>query len=91
EGTPLTTVPAGILVGAPHPNAAKLFIDFILSKEGQELLDTKLYGMYSMRSDVPPPAGQPPLSAIHPLLPEDLAAYVQASRDFPQHFESLFH
>ena len=91
EGVPFTLAPVGMLAGAPHPNAAKLFIDFILSQEGQRLLDTELYGMYSMRSDVPPPAGQKPLADIHPLLPTDQQDYVQASRDFPRHFEDLFH
>jgi iron(III) transport system substrate-binding protein len=28
----------GINKAAPHPNAARLFIDFVLSKEGQELI-----------------------------------------------------
>jgi iron(III) transport system substrate-binding protein len=91
EGMPVTLAPVGILAGALHPNAAKLFIDFILSQEGQRLLDTELYGMYSMRSDVPPPAGQKPLAETHPLLPPDAHDYVQASRDFPRHFEDLFH
>ena len=30
--------PTGISAKAPHPNAAKLFIDFVLSKRGQELV-----------------------------------------------------
>ena len=30
--------PIGIAAKAPHPNAAKLFVDFILSKDGQQLL-----------------------------------------------------
>jgi iron(III) transport system substrate-binding protein len=88
---PLTLAPIGILAGAPHPNAAKLFIDFVLSREGQELLNTELYGMYSMRSDVPPPPGQMKLAEAHPLLPENLDDYLKASREFPQHFEELFH
>ncbi|HET6181982.1 MAG TPA: extracellular solute-binding protein [Acetobacteraceae bacterium] len=91
EGVPITTAPVGILAGAPHPNAARLFLDFMLSEEGQDLLDTKLYGMYSMRADVPPPQGEPTLSEIHPLLPTDMEAYLQASREFPQHFQGLFH
>src|SRR5438093_4542184 len=30
--------PIGVAAKAPHPNAAKLFIDFVLSKEGQQLV-----------------------------------------------------
>jgi len=30
--------PTGVATKAPHPNAARLFIDFILSKRGQELI-----------------------------------------------------
>jgi iron(III) transport system substrate-binding protein len=30
--------PAMLAAHAPHPNAGKLFIDFLLSKEGQEML-----------------------------------------------------
>jgi iron(III) transport system substrate-binding protein len=36
--------------GAPHPNAAKLFIDFMLSKEGQDAIAKG--GMPSVRTDV---------------------------------------
>ncbi len=91
EGLPLTLAPVGILAGAPHPNAAKLFLDFILSQDGQRLLNTELYGMYSMRPDVAPPAGQKPLAELHPLLPTDLDDYLKASQDFPRHFDTLFH
>jgi iron(III) transport system substrate-binding protein len=91
EGMPLTLAPVGMLSDAPHLNAAKLFVDFILSQEGQRLLDTDLYGMYSMRADVPPPAGQKPLAEVHPLLPTDVDDYMKASREFPRHFEELFH
>jgi iron(III) transport system substrate-binding protein len=91
EGMPLTLAPVGILSGAPHPSAAKLFIDFILSQEGQRLLNTELYGMYSMRLDVAPPAGQPSLVDTHPLLPRDATSYVEASREFPRYFDALYH
>jgi iron(III) transport system substrate-binding protein len=39
-----------IAKGAPHPNAAKLFLDFSLSKEGQSALASK--GLPSVRTDV---------------------------------------
>jgi ABC-type Fe3+ transport system substrate-binding protein len=47
-----------ILKEAPHPNAAKLFINWFLSSEQQGRT-----GVYSARSDVPPPAGLKPLSS----------------------------
>jgi ABC-type Fe3+ transport system substrate-binding protein len=47
-----------ILKDAPHPNAAKLYVTWLLSKDWQSRS-----GGYSSRSDVPPPAGLPPLSS----------------------------
>jgi iron(III) transport system substrate-binding protein len=38
EGTPLTVATAVLVKGAPHPNAAKLFLNFLLSKEAQDIL-----------------------------------------------------
>jgi ABC-type Fe3+ transport system substrate-binding protein len=46
-----------ILKDAPHPNAAKLYVSWFLSKEQQSRI-----GVYSSRGDVPPPAGLMPLS-----------------------------
>ena len=37
--------------GARHPNAAKLFLDYLLSKRGQEIMANKSL-IYSIRSDV---------------------------------------
>lgn len=50
----------GILRRAPHPNAAKLFITFYLSKAQQIANNT-----WSARRDVPPPPGTELLSAYH--------------------------
>lgn len=47
-----------ILKGAPHPNAARLFVNWYLSKDYQSGT-----GVYSSRDDVPPPAGLKPLSS----------------------------
>ena len=44
--------PLGISAKAPHPNAAKLFIDFSLSKKGQELF--RLLRRIPDRVDTPP-------------------------------------
>jgi iron(III) transport system substrate-binding protein len=90
EGMPLALAPVAILAAAPHPNAARLFLDFILSKEGQTLFNPTLYGVYSIRDDVPPPAGQKKLADTKPMLPTDLADYRRASASFPEHFDSIF-
>lgn len=42
--------PAVIPRGAPHPNAARLFLDFMLSKDGQTALSRR--GLPSVRSDI---------------------------------------
>lgn len=53
EGTVVTTgIGAVSLLKAPHPNAAKLFINWFLSKEGQTLY-SRAYNAQSGRLDVP--------------------------------------
>lgn len=50
--TPTIDVPRciGLATGAPHPNAAKLMIDFLLSREGQTILNR--IGRASIRPDI---------------------------------------
>jgi iron(III) transport system substrate-binding protein len=90
EGMPVTLAPVAVLKGAPHPNAARLFIDFTLSREGNTLLAHDIFSAYSSRPDVPPPAGQLPFAETRPLFPQDLADYEKAAASFPEHFDSLF-
>src|SRR5258708_4416980 len=88
EGMPVAIAPIAILKGAPHPNAARLFVDFVLSKEGNTMLNLEIFGVYSSRKDVPPPAGQLPFAETKPLVPKDLSDYEKASSGFPEHFDS---
>ena len=44
--------PAMVAAKAPHPNAARLFLDFILSREGAELL--RSFQQIPVRKDVEP-------------------------------------
>jgi iron(III) transport system substrate-binding protein len=90
EGMPLAVAPIAILKEAPHPNAARLFVDYALSEEGQTLLAVEIFGVYSMRTGVRTPAGQLPLTQTRPLLPSDLADYEAAARNFPETFERYF-
>jgi iron(III) transport system substrate-binding protein len=90
EGMPVALAPIAMLKGAPHPNAARLFIDFTLSKEGNTLLAHDIFNVYSSRPDVPAPTGQLPFAETRPLFPQDLADYEKASTNFPEHFDSIF-
>jgi len=59
DPVPVFFVSEAILKGAPHPNAAKLYVTWMLSKEQQGK-----GGGYSSRTDVPPPAGLPDLNKL---------------------------
>jgi ABC-type Fe3+ transport system substrate-binding protein len=53
---PIWPLSAAIFKDAPHPNAAKLFMSWLLAPEQQSKLPT-----WSPRSDVPPPTGYQPI------------------------------
>ncbi len=55
EGVPMMGQPYAILAKAPHPNTAKLFIDFLFSEEGQNLY-VSLEQMNTGREGVKVPA-----------------------------------
>ena len=63
EGTAITLDGSAIIKNAPHPNAAKLFLDFTVSKEMQDLM-VERFGRRSVRKDVGSPAGLPMLDKI---------------------------
>jgi iron(III) transport system substrate-binding protein len=90
EGMPVAIAPVAILKAAPHPNAARLFVDFILSEEGQTLINNEIMATYSMRKGMKPPSGQKPYDEAKPLTPKDLADYEKASANFPAHFDSIY-
>jgi len=56
---PIFFTAEAILKDSPHPNAAKLYVSWYLSKAWQSQT-----GVYSSRTDLPPPAGLPPLSVF---------------------------
>jgi iron(III) transport system substrate-binding protein len=63
EGTAITLDGSAIIKNAPHPNAAKLFLDFTVSKEMQQVMVDR-FGRRSVRKDVGSPAGLPALDKI---------------------------
>ena len=73
EGMPISTLyqddgafvipsPSSVVKNSPNPNAAKAFADFMLSRAVQELFPKE--HLYSARTDVAGPPGNPPLSQI---------------------------
>jgi ABC-type Fe3+ transport system substrate-binding protein len=56
DALPIWPLSGAIFKAAPHPNAAKLFLSWLLEPEQQSKLPT-----WSPRSDVPPPAGYKPI------------------------------
>jgi ABC-type Fe3+ transport system substrate-binding protein len=56
DALPIWPLLGAIFKDAPHPNAAKLFLSWLLSPEQQAKLPT-----WSPRNDVPPPAGYQPI------------------------------
>ncbi len=64
EGVVIVPAPCTIMKQAKHPNAAKVFQDFIYSQETQMLIG-KTIGVHSGRSDVPSPSGMPKLEEMN--------------------------
>jgi ABC-type Fe3+ transport system substrate-binding protein len=60
DATPVFLVGAAIFKDAPHPNAAKLYLNWYMAKEQQSRS-----GTYSPRADVSPPPSAKPLSAYN--------------------------
>jgi iron(III) transport system substrate-binding protein len=63
EGSPLVAGGSGVMKDAPHPNAARLFVSFMFSREGQQLLVEKGH-LRSFHPDIVEPADRVPLSRI---------------------------
>ena len=81
DGMPVDPTGIGVLSNAPHPQAARLFMDWMLSVPGQTALVAEAFS-YSVRSDVGPPQGGIPLSKVKLLIPEDWAALEATQRQF---------
>ena len=77
----------GVLAGAPHPNAAKLFLDFHFTEAGQQALSAR--GDFPVMPGMVSPGGFPPLSEIA-LLPQLTEEDVDQIASYVSRFEALF-
>ena len=90
SGVPLIIAPTGILKDAPHPNAARLFQDYLLSAEVQTLMQDTT-GQYSLRDDVAPIKYLPPLKDLNIWSTLDKVAYIgDHQRELQDEFASYF-
>lgn len=88
EGTPLIIGNAAVMKDAPHPNAARLFINFLFSREGQQFLVDNGQ-QRSLDPDVKEPADRMPLSQIK-LLTADPEEQEKATEEIKRKYAEYF-
>ena len=87
EGVSIVTEPTAILRNTNNPEAARAFVDFLLSKEGQELAVSQ--GYFPARKDVKPPPGFPDVASLK-ILPVDISALEKQDEQNKKRFAELF-
>ena len=75
------TFDLALVKNAPHPNAGKLFIDFILSQEGQHAIADADY--YSARKDV-----QSPVMKLVPASLKVIPLPMELAKHYNEHFQT---
>ena len=66
EGTVVIPSPVAIMKGSANPEAAEAFVNYVISKEGQQTL-VELGSFIPVRPDVTPPPGAPAFDKIKAL------------------------
>src|SRR6266478_9187754 len=88
EGTPTISGPTGIFIGAPHPNAAKLFQAWLHTRETQQFF-IDFTAQYSAHAQVQSKAGRRKISEIK-LMKEDPAGVEAMSEEIKTRYAKLF-
>lgn len=90
DGLPATPVVAGVVAKAPHPEAARLFIDWLMSPVGQKLYTEHPQIYYpSYRKDAGPLAGGKKLTDFKLLSPTDMADYLGSKDAFNKEWNAM--
>jgi iron(III) transport system substrate-binding protein len=87
EGVSAVTEPVAILSTAQNPEAAKAFVDFLLSPEGQQLAADQ--GYLAAHPDIAPPEGFPARDQIK-LMDFDPAAALENDAANKERFVDIF-
>jgi iron(III) transport system substrate-binding protein len=79
---PAIMVGIGLSSQAPHPNAAKLYMDFVLSREGQKLMRTpgRLVARADMAREQADLIKEVKMAPVNPALAEKLGEYAKQLR-----------
>lgn len=86
EGTFVVPTPIAILKATTRPNAAKLFVEYMLSDEGQEVMVEDQ--TYSARTDMRPPRGAVALKDLK-VIPMDWGAVEKQTEEIKTRFVSI--
>jgi iron(III) transport system substrate-binding protein len=78
----------GVVTKAPHPEAAKLYVDWLLSSKGQQAMGQALY-FNSPREDVPPPHGALSTGQLKLLIPTDWNDFLGSQKQYQEEWNSL--
>jgi iron(III) transport system substrate-binding protein len=87
EGVFIVSSPTAVIRGARHPNAARLFAQFMISPAAQRMIAEG--GIHSSRIDIAAPPGQPELSEMK-FIPVDLDLIEERARDLKARFAEIF-
>ncbi|MGH7831256.1 MAG: extracellular solute-binding protein [Candidatus Binatia bacterium] len=88
DGVPLVVSPTAIAKDAPHPNAAKLFTEFLFTREAQQMLADR-EGLYTGHPDVTYPKDKPKLKDLK-LLPVDPDELEAKNAEIKKKFVEIF-
>lgn len=90
DGMPATITAAGIVDKAPHPEAARLFLDWLMSLRGQRIYQSETLFLYpSLRKDAPPMPGGMRLSDFKLLYPQDMTALAASHATFVKEWNGM--
>jgi len=90
DGLPATPALIGVVNRAPHPEAAKLFVDWALSNRGQSVYQTQTILLYgSVRTDAPPMATGKKLADFKLLFPADWTDFQASHGAFVKEWNAL--
>ena len=88
EGTPIATGPSAVFKAAPNPNAARLFQNWMHSRDGQQML-VDVARQYSPHQQTVEKPGVRPLAEIK-LMKEDPEGIEQGADDIKKRYTAIF-